>query len=580
MTAQFNAPLPPAPEWHGASERLVVGSDNPWITPAEANGFTNTPNYAETRAWLERLAAASPLVRIEVFGRSPQGRELIVVFATANEGELDPDKPTLFVQCGIHPGEIDGKDAGMMLLRDIAFGDRRALLDRVNLVFVPIFSVDGHEYASQFNRPNQRGPDNQGWRNTAQNLNLNRDYTKLDTPEMRAMIALIQSVDPDLYIDVHVTDGMDYQYDITYGFMGRDNSYAASRTIARWLNQHFRPAIDQALERNGHIPGDLVFANNDRNLAEGLAAFTFSPRFSQAYGDMIGMASVLIENHSLKPYRQRVLGTYVLIEESMRLLAEHGEQLERATLADARERPRTLPVGWRQTDAPVTQRPFLPIERETYRSAASGAEETRWLGRAAAQTRMPQYGQEPTITLRRPRAYWVPATKLEVINVLRLHGVQFETINEARTVEVEVLRLPQARAGATPVEGRTRVSSGEPQRRTREAWMPPGSIRVPTDQPLGDLAMILLEPQSEDSLFAWGFFNETLQRVEYLEAYALAPMADQMLANDPALRAEFETRLAADPAFAADPDARLAWFYERSPYYDQRYLLYPVGIER
>lgn len=580
MTAQFTAPLPPAPEWRGASEGLIVAAGNPWITPAEANGFTNTPTYAETRAWLERLAAASPLVRIEVFGRSPQGRELIVVFAAANEGVLDPDKPTLFVQCGIHPGEIDGKDAGLMLLRDIAFGAKRALLDGVNLVFVPIFSVDGHERASQFNRPNQRGPNNQGWRNTAQNLNLNRDYTKLDAPEMRAMIALIQSIDPDLYVDIHVTDGMDYQYDITYGFMGRDGSYAASRNIARWLNQHYRPDLDETLRRNGHIPGDLVFANNDRNLDEGLAAFTFSPRFSQAYGDMIALPSVLFENHSLKPYRQRVLGTYVVIEESMRLLAEHGDALERAVAADARERPRTLPVGWRQTAEPVSQRAFLPIERETYRSAASGAQETRWLGRPAAETRMPQFGQAHTVNLRRPRAYWVPATKPDVINVLRLHGVQFETISEARTVEVEMLRLVDARSSAAPSEGRTRVTSGEPQRIRREEWMPPGSVRVATDQPLGNLAMILLEPQSEDSLFAWGFFNEILQRVEYLEAYALAPMADQMLADDPELRAEFEARLAADPAFAGDPDARLAWFYERSPYYDQRYQLYPVGIER
>jgi len=174
----------------------------------------------------------------------------------------------------------------------------------------------------------------------------------------------------------------------------------------------------------------------------------------------------------------------------------------------------------------------------------------------------------------------VPATKSDVINALRLHGVQFETLSEPRTVEVELLRLPEASAAATPFEGRTRVAAGEPERVTREEWMPPGSIRVPTDQPLGDLAMILLEPQSEDSLFAWGFFNEILSRVEYLEAYALAPMADQMLANDPELRGEFEARLAADPAFAADPDARLGWFYERSPYYDQRYQLYPVGIER
>ena len=573
----MTAPLPRPVPWSGASERLIVAADHPWITPGEAAGFETTPSYAETRAWLERLDGASPVDPRRDVRRLAAGARLAGGVRRAGRGTSIRTNRPCSSKAGIHPGEIDGKDAGMMLLRDIAFGDRRALLDRVNLVFVPILSVDGHERSSAYSRPNQRGPNNQGWRNNAQNLNLNRDYAKLDTPEMRALVALIQSVHPDLYLDVHVTDGMDYQYDITYGFMGRDSSYAASRNIARWLNAHYRPGVDDALRRGGHIPGDLVFANNDRALDEGLAAFTFTPRFSQAYGDMIGVASVLIENHSLKPYRQRVLGTYVLIEQSMRLLAEHGEQLRRATAADARERPRTLPAGWRQTEGPVAQRAFLPIERETYRSAASGAEETRWLGRPGAETHLPQYGQESTVTLRRPRAYWVPATKPDVITVLRLHGIQFETIAEARTVEVEMLRLPEAAVGGAPVEGRTRVNAGAPERITQNEWMPPGSIRIPTDQPLGDLAMILLEPQSEDSLLSWGFFNEILQRVEYLEAYALAPMADEMLANDPALRREFETRLAADPAFAADPDARLAWFYERTPYYDQRYLLYPVG---
>jgi hypothetical protein len=228
----------------------------------------------------------------------------------------------------------------------------------------------------------------------------------------------------------------------------------------------------------------------------------------------------------------------------------------------------------------VTQREFHPIQHESYRSQASGAEETRWNGQPGAQTRVLQFGLESTVTLTRPQAYWVPATKPDVIEVLRLHGIQFETISAPRTVNVEMLRLPEARAAATPFEGRTRVTAGEPQRINREEWMPPGSVRVPTDQPLGDLAMILLEPQSEDSLFAWGGFSEILQRVEYMDGYILAPMADEMLARDPQLRAAFEAKLATDAAFAADPDARLAWFYDRSPYADQRYLLYPVGIER
>jgi hypothetical protein len=373
---------------------------------------------------------------------------------------------------------------------------------------------------------------------------------------------------------------MDYQYDVTYTYNGAMGSYAASPHIAHWLEQEFRPNLDQTLRRNGHIPGDLVFAENERDPMAGLAGYPFPPRYSQSYGDMVHMATVLVENHSLKPYRQRVLGTYVLLEESMRLLAEHGAQLRIAAAADQRDRPTQLPVGWRQTDAPAVQRPFLPVQLEHYHSPASGADEPRFLGRPGAPTHVPQFGVHSTVSLTRPVAYWVPATKPDVINVLRLHGVQFETLTAPRTVEVEMLRLPHAQVGQSPAEGRTRVDAGEPLRMRRSEWMPAGSVRVPTDQPLGDLAMILLEPQSEDSLFAWGFFNEILQRVEYIEGYAMAPLADQMLANDPALRAEFEAKLASDPAFASNPDARLAWFYARTPYADDRYQVYPVGIER
>ena len=167
----LTAPLPPIQPWHGASERLVAAAGDPWITPAEASGFATTPSYVETRAWLERLVAASPLLSLHVFGVTAQGRELYFIRA-AKPGP--GPKPVLLAQAGIHSGEIEGKDAGLMLLRDITLRGKENLLDRADLIFVPIFNADGHERTSAFNRPNQRGPANQGWRTTAQNLNLNR----------------------------------------------------------------------------------------------------------------------------------------------------------------------------------------------------------------------------------------------------------------------------------------------------------------------------------------------------------------------------------------------------------------------
>ena len=570
--------LPPAPPWHGTSERLIARPGSAWITPAEAAGFRNTPSYAETIAYLTRLAAASPRVRLESFGTTPQGRDLVVAVVSSDPaGKLDPAKPVVLVQAGIHAGEIDGKDAGLMLLRDIAVGGKAHLVDHVNLLFVPVFNADGHERISRFNRPNQRGPENQGWRTTAQNLNLNRDYIKLDTPEMRAMIALIRKYDPALYIDLHVTDGIDYQYDVTFGWNGA--RYASSPAIGGWLDRVYGPAVTAALARAGHIPGALVFEKDPRHPEAGLVDTYATPRFSNGYADLARTASVLVENHSLKPYRQRVLGMYVLLESTLATLATDGAALRQATAADRALRRPQVVIDWQAVPAPLYTRPFRTMLHDSFASPASGAIELRWLGRPGPTSPLPVFGEAPALRIDRPKAYWVPATEAATIDRLRAHGITVETLAAPREVAVDMLRLTDVRIAAKVDEGHIGATAAGVTHEAHTERFPAGSVRVPTDQPLGELAVVLLEPQGPDSLFAWGLFPALLQRTEYIEGYAVAPLADRMLAGDPKLKAEFEAKLASDPKFAADPDARLTWFYARTPYYDARYLLYPIGRE-
>ncbi len=571
----LNAPLPPALPWHGASEALVAAPSDPWITPAEARGFDQTPSYDETRAWLERLVAASPLLRFEVFGRTAQGRELYAIRA-AKPGAKP--KPVMLAQAGIHSGEIDGKDAGLMLLRDIALRGKDRLLDQADFVFVPIFNADGHERVSPYNRPNQRGPANQGWRTTAQNLNLNRDYLKADTPEMKAMLGLLQKYRPSLYLDLHVTDGVDYQYDITFMFPGWAGRYAHSPAIGRWLDRSYRPAVTAALARAGHIPGAYIDALDGRNPDKGVRFGADQPRYSTGYADLARIPAVLVETHSLKPYRQRVLGTYVLLEESLRLVGAQGQQVGAAIAADRASRPRTEVVGWKPLPKATSVIPdFKGIAHTAYRSAASGGQEIRWLGRPVTQP-MPVWTEVPDKIVTLPAAWWVPVTKPEVIALLRLHGIRFDTLAMPRSVALDMVRLtgPEIRPAD---EGHIPLKAAGFGHAQRAETFPAGSVRVPSDQPLGLLAAAMLEPEGTDSLLAWNFFPEILMRTEYIEGYAIAPLAERMLAADPALRRAFEAKLRADPKFARDPDARLAHFYERTPYYDQRFLLYPVGRE-
>src|SRR5438067_2307529 len=292
------APLPPPIPWDGKSRELIAKPDDRWITVAEKTRFHATPTYDQTVAWLRQLAAAAPEVRLTSLGRSPEGRDIWMVIVSRDrlftpETLQRSARPTLLVQAGIYAGEFDGKDAGLMFLRELTVSGRwRSLLDRANFLFVPIFNVDGHERTSQYGRINQRGPDVVGWRTNAENLNLNRDYTKIDTDEMRAMVAALDRWRPDLYVDIHVTDGSDYQYDVTFGW----NAGVHSPRSTRWLDGTLAPAVRSALHAMGHIPGPLI----SEEPVNGLTMGTVSPRFSTGYGDVRHTPTVLVETHSLK----------------------------------------------------------------------------------------------------------------------------------------------------------------------------------------------------------------------------------------------------------------------------------------
>jgi hypothetical protein len=576
------ATLPPERPWHGESLSVVADPKNPWITPAEASGFTRTPSYDETLAWLQKLTAAAPELRLFPLGPSPEGRTVWMVIASKEHAFRAQTlratgKPTLLVQAGIHAGEIDGKDAGLMLLRDMTVNDfKYGLLDKVNLLFVPILNVDGHERSSPFGRVNQRGPAEQGWRTNARNLNLNRDYAKLDAPETRAIVRALNDFAPDLYLDIHVTDGSDYQYDVTFSSNG-PGGY--SPAIAAWLQGTLFPALRRDLTEAGHIPGSLVWPYNEDRLEDGLSPFIATPRLAHGYGDARHIASVLVENHSLKPYRQRVLGTYALIYSALELLAREGASLREATHSDRARRPEQLPLTWKIE--PTAERvPFLGIASRQLPSRVSGTTRTEFTGEPTT-LELPLFRQGAPLTFAtRPKAYWVPSAWMDVIERLEMHGIAMERNVEPKDVDVEMLRIQAPKLASAYSEGHVGVEAtfGPPERHHQR--FAAASARIPTDQPLGDLAVLLLDPSSPDSFFRWGFFNEVLQETEYIEGYILDPLAERMLASDPVLAAAFEKRLKEDPAFAADPKARRHFFYERTPYHDERYLLYPVGMER
>lgn len=579
--------LPPIQPWSGASESLVAGADDPWITPAERLQLAATPTYEETMTWLRRLVTEAPELEMVSIGKSLQGRDIWMVIASADriftsDAMKTSGKPLLLAHSGIHAGEIDGKDAGLMLLRDMTVAAKRKdLLADANFLFIPILNVDGHERRSPYNRINQRGPAEMGWRTNARNQNLNRDFTKLDTEGVRALIAVFRQWQPDLYLDLHVTDGADYQYDITFGGNGRNGW---SPAIGNWIEDVYRPAINAALKEKGHEPGGLIFAANGMDMQDGFLTWSGNPRFSNGYGDAIHLPAILVENHSLKPYKRRVLGTYVLLAETLGLLAREKASLRLAKTMEEQRRPQSIPLGFeRDQMAPAKRVSFKGIVSQRYRGPVSGGEVVRWTGQAVSE-KIPEYFvAKPTVLVERPSAYVIPQAWSDVVERIALHGIDVQQISEPLTTIAEVYRLPGAAIATpsdwtpNPFEGHVRIDPGEPVKESIEKTFPAGSYLIGTDQPLGELLVLMLEPQAPDSFLQWGFFLEIFTRTEYAETYVLEPLAQKMLDKDAGLKTRFKEKLEGDKDFAGSPYKRLMWFYEQTPFYDDQYLLYPVA---
>jgi hypothetical protein len=570
--------LPPTLPWQGKSLAYMVKPEHPLATTFEKSKGLRSANPEQLVSLLEDFAE-QPLISINEIAKSPLGFPVYAIRISTDaefrNGNKQSQKPLILFQAGIHAGEIDGLEAGLMIVRDLCTGRLRSLLEKVDVVFIPVINPDGFARQSSFNRINQRGPQSMGWRTNSLNQNLNRDYTKLDTPELRGLMELINKIKPDLYFDIHVTDGADYQYDITYGWTPK---HAYSPGISLWLDNFARPYINASLGNEGHIPGPLIFAKNGVDFSDGNADYIFSPRFSHSWGDAVHIPTILVENHSLKPFIQRVLGTYVLMESAIRLMAEKGAGLKAVIENDKKLRNSPITLGWSLPESTKDSIFFKGIESREMKSDLTNVTYTQWLGKVKNETIKSWSNTKIAAKTERKSKFIIPVQYKEVISVIEKHGIEFERMQKAETLEVTMYKLKNVEMqGKLPFQGRVRLK-GETSPIKRKQVFPMGSIVVDTDQPLGTFAHLLLEPDAGDSFFQWGFFNGITERTEYFEDYAMVPMAEEMASRNPELMKKYKLALENDTNLKNDSNARLRWWYERSPYYDDTYLLYPIGM--
>lgn len=586
--------LPPMFEQKLASTRYLAKPDDPLITLAESSGFRQTSDYQQTREYLKKLADASggKLQLSELPEKSASGESMLLVTAST-EADKSPaglngsGKPTLFVEAEIHPGEANGKDAMFMLLRDMTAGAKplAGLLEKVNILFIPTVNVDGDLRRSPYGRINQNGPEVTGWRVNGLNLNLNRDFTKLDSAEIRNVAWVFNQYDLSFFADTHSTDGAMYPYDSSYCHNGNGWSPASSQ----WMDKVMRGPVYKELEGDGHVVHECISLNDNQDPAKGYYPYrTDLARFSNQYGDIRNVPSILIEQHALHPYETQVLGNYVMLKAMFRVIGDNAESLK-AAIAKDRERleaQKEVILTWKPGKEQHT--PFVVGDYRYEQSPITGARTIVWSNKPKTLQVPVSDNSVPDLVVKRPKQYVVPVQWSEVIARLKAHGIRMKTLEQPTAIEVTLYRMDDIklaggfepdRAAANEIpgyEGHLLVSgTGKPFQRLQT--FPAGSVVIDTDQPLGVLAINLLTAESPDSFWSWGFFNSTLVSAEEPEEYVMEPMARKMLAEDPQLKAEFEKKLKEDKAFAKDPHARLEWFYQRTPFYDVNAYVYPVG---
>jgi len=569
-----------------------LAQQDQWITTFEVSRGKRTADYGEVIDYCRRLAEASPMVTYDLIGKSAAGYDIPVVIINrtglSRPGEVRASGDlVMLIEGGIHPGEAEGTDAILMLMRDIAItGEHESLLDNITFLFIPVFNVDGLNRMSPYNRINQNGPEEMGWRANSQNLNLNRDFLKADTPEMHAWLRMFSTWLPDFFIDCHTTDGADYQYVLTYIM---ETFGTMDPMLDRWQEKEFIPYVQGRMDVEGFLMNPYVSFRRWHDPQSGLRSGPAPPRLSQGYTAIQNRPGMLIETHMLKPHKLRTEATYALILASAEFLNINPEKLgviirtADANTADPSFRDRPFPVSWTRDDTDSVMVEFKGVEYDIVKSDLTGGNWYRYHPDRPVTYELPWFNSSiPSVTADLPEAYIIPQQWYEVIYRLAIHGVEIRYLLEDTDLRVEQYRFKEPRWSRGPSEGRFAINDIEYETFRDTITYRKGSAVVDMNQRTARVIANILEPAAPDSYVRWGFFNAIFEQKEYSETYVMESLAREMLASDPELAAEFERMKADDPDLAGSQWGMLNWFYSKTPYWDEQKNLYPVGkiIER
>jgi hypothetical protein len=567
------------------------------LTTGEKSGWNETAPYAEAVEISRRLERASKFAKVMDIGTTPEGRTMIALVVSKDRAFTPADaaktnKAIIMIQSGIHAGEIEGKDTVLMLIRDMTLGKKFAgWLDHAIFVVIPVFNVDGHEYFSAYHRPSQNGPNSTGLRGTAQRLNLNRDYMKADTPEMKAWLRVFNAWMPDFLIDNHVTDGSDMQYDVTWD-MARNQDLA--EPAGAWVRDKYVPELDKRMAADGHLVAPYGALRNAGSKREFFME-VFSPRYSHLYSAVQNRPSLLVETHSLKTARTRAWANYDIMRHTFDIITADAESLRKA-VRDA-DRAMSARAGDHSAE-PVylagkvsdKSRPIVyhALKNAPFKSEVTGASVTHYTGEIDDIPTVIHAQIDTTLSAQMPLGYLIPAAFNSAAALLQAHGVEIERTTKPLDQVFETYRFTSTKFATNASEGHVMLTV-EPRVVKEKIFIPAGSYWIPMKQRRARLILSLLEPNAPHSIAAWGLLDSVFEGGGgggrggrggrgggAVGEYLSEPIARRMMADQPELRKQFEQKLASDPQFAADPRARLQWWFEQSKYQPEDAGRYPI----
>ena len=478
-------------------------------TRAERTGYNETSRYADVEASTDAVAASSPHIYKTYFGYTVEGRALpLLVFGDVDgadpESVLAAGKTRVFIQANIHAGEVEGKEAMLMLLRDLATGLHAHWADSLVVLIAPIYNADGNERITLLNRGPQNGPfGGMGQRPNVQDLDLNRDHMKLDSPEARSLVRLMSEYDPHVAVDLHTTNGTIHAYHLTYSPPLHPNTFSG---ITGFLRESWLPDVTQTI-REQYGWEFYYYGNVPRRGERGWYTFDHRPRFNNNYTGLRNRLAILSEAYAYASFEVRVMSTLRFVEEILEYAHKHGSAIrnvvERADADDVRGQTLALAATFERSPEMVE---ILMGEVEETRNPYSGA---RMLERAdvVRPELMYEYGTfAVTESDVAPDVYFVPREQSAVVNRLRDHGIGLRVLDADSTLTVERFRIDSVHVAEREYQGRFEhdvVGAYE----EAEVTLPAGTNIIDVGQPLGRLAFTLLEPRSDDGFLNWGLVD-------------------------------------------------------------------------